>query len=97
MLECGDSLRATEIFPFFYLPEALIYTHTPTHVHTEPVTETTALRNFLWSCNTLVLFSQTDAADKLRNAKSFLRPKHHLEDKSLPSARFSFEMRSNCM
>lgn len=43
-------------------------THTQTHtlVHTEPVTETTALRNFLWSCNTRSWLPRR-SGEKLKN------------------------------
>lgn len=37
-----------------------LHASTPTHAHTEPVSEATALRNFLWSCNTLLSFSLID-------------------------------------
>lgn len=43
-------------FPLFlHTGDPDLHTSTPTHAQPEPVSETTALRNFLWSCNTAVV------------------------------------------
>lgn len=65
-------------------------TRTHAHVHTGPVSETTELRNFLWSCNTGVVLLLTNWGMRT----SLFRPKHHLEDKSLD---FAFDVRWSLM